>query len=99
MGTGRATRGGHLASDSLPVRVAGEQGVSTSGSQEKPPECDLPLSSTALDVDLNSSQVGKRCKERGLEVGAGGSRGLRGEVASFCVFSSPAGSPECEVDK
>lgn len=37
MGTGRATRGGHLASDSLPVRVGGDQGINTSGSQEEPP--------------------------------------------------------------
>ncbi|KAK5856268.1 hypothetical protein PBY51_007876 [Eleginops maclovinus] len=75
MGTGRATRGGQLASNSLPIRVAGDQGINTSGSQEEPPVCDLPLRSTPLpDVNLNGSQVGKKCRERGVGSGAGGSQ-------------------------
>lgn len=63
VGTGRATSGGHLASDSLPVKVARDQGISTSGSQEEPP---VWLSPSAFpDVNLNDSQVGNGCRERG----------------------------------
>lgn len=35
VGTGRATKGGHLAEDSLPVKVIGDQGLSASRSEEK----------------------------------------------------------------
>ncbi|KAK5884977.1 hypothetical protein CesoFtcFv8_018737 [Champsocephalus esox] len=76
MGTGRATRGGQLARNSLPMRVAGDQRISTSGSQEEPPVCDLPLCSTPRpppsDVNLNGSQVGKKCRERGWVQEQGG---------------------------
>ncbi|TNN72641.1 hypothetical protein EYF80_017090 [Liparis tanakae] len=65
MGTGRPTGGGHLAKDSLPVR---DQGISTSGSQEEPPVCDPAFNPP--DVNLNGSQVGNGCRERGMGAGA-----------------------------